>query len=155
MNEAYTTNPLTGKLIKVGGPVYKSLQRSKATKAALLRSPVRKSLKSRSVKRKSPRRSIKRLSAGRRSVKRSIGRGGRTRGWREASPKRGVERSAMKKKCGSKCFLSPKNNGYPICAVNTCKPDCRGIISAKVRSAQFKDKSVLALAKKMEKRFCL
>jgi hypothetical protein len=153
MNEAYTTNPLTGKLIKVGGPVYKSLQRGKATKTALMRSPVRKVKSSHKIKRsarKSPK--VKRSA---RNTKRSVGRGGRTRGWRDISPARGKERTEMLKRCGAKCFLSPKIKGYPICAVNTCKPDCRGIIAAKVRSAQFKEKSVMALAKKMEKRFCL
>ena len=142
MNEAYTTNPLTGNLIKVGGPVYKKLMRGKATKGMLL------NFRSNGVKR-SVKRSIKR------SVKRSVGRGGRTRGWKVASPARGRERSAMKKKCGSKCFLSPAKNGYPICARNTCKPDCRGIISAKVRAGQYKETTLMALARRMERKFCL
>lgn len=135
MNEAYTTNPLTGNLIKVGGPVYKKLMRGKATKGMLLNFKSKRSVK--------------------RSIKRSVGRGGRTRGWKVASPARGRERSAMKKKCGSKCFLSPAKNGYPICARNTCKPDCRGIISAKVRAGQYKETTVMALARRMERKFCL
>ena len=112
MNEAYTTNPLMGNFTKVGGPVYKELMRRNAIKGML------SNFKSKA----------------KRPLKRSVGRGGRTRGWKVASPARGRERSAMKKKCGSKCFLSPVKNGYPICARNTCKPDCRGIISAKVRA---------------------
>lgn len=143
MNEAYTTNPLTGNLIKVGGPVYKKLMRGKATKGMLLNFKSKRSVK-RSLKR-----SVKR------SLKRSVGRGGRTRGWKVASPARGRERSTMKKKCGSKCFLSPAKNGYPICARNTCKPDCRGIISAKVRAGQYKDTAVMALARRMDRKFCL
>jgi len=146
MNEAYTTNPLTGNLIKVGGPVYKELMRGKATKGMLLN--FKSKAKKRSVKRHI-KRSVKR------SLKRSVGRGGRTRGWKVASPARGRERSAMKKKCGSKCFLSPVKNGYPICARNTCKPDCRGIISAKVRAGQYKEKSVMSLARRMERKFCM
>ena len=138
MNEAYTTNPLTGNLIKVGGPVYKKLMRGKATKGMLL-----------NFKSKTKKRSVKR------SLKRSVGRGGRTRGWKVSSPARGRERSAMKKKCGSKCFLSPARNGYPICARNTCKPDCRGIISAKVRAGQYKETTVMELARRMERKFCL
>ena len=138
MNEAYTTNPLTGNLIKVGGPVYKKLMRGKATKGMLL-----------NFKSKAKKRSVKR------SLKRSVGRGGRTRGWKIASPGRGRERSVMKKKCGSKCFLSPARNGYPICARNTCKPDCRGIISAKVRAGQYKETTVMELARRMERKFCL
>lgn len=143
MNYAYTTNPLTGNLIKVGGPVYKELLRNKATKKLLLagHSPAR--------------RSVRRSSQKRRSVFRmSNGRGSRTRGWREASPARGRERSVMKQRCGSKCFLSPAKNKYPICRRNTCKPDCRGIISAKVRAGQYKETSVMALAKKLEKLYC-
>lgn len=138
MNEAYTTNPLTGNLIKVGGPVYKKLMRGKATKGMLL-----------NFKSKAKKRSVKR------SLKRSVGLGGRTRGWKVASPARGRERSAMKKKCGSKCFLSPPKNGYPICARNTCKPDCRGIISAKVRAGQYKETTVMELARRMERKFCM
>lgn len=142
MNEAYTTNPLTGNLIKVGGPTYRELMRGKTTKGMLL------NFRSKAKKR-SPKRSVKR------PPKRSVGRGGRTRGWKAAAPARGRERSVMKKKCGSKCFLSPAKNGYPICARNTCKPDCRGIISAKVRAGQYKEKSVMALARQMERKFCL
>ncbi len=138
MNEAYTTNPLTGNLIKVGGPTYKQLMCGKDTKGMLL------NFRSNGTKR-----SVKR------SIKRSVGRGGRTRGWKVASPARGRERTAMKQKCGSKCFLVPAKNGYPVCARNTCKPDCRGIISAKVRAAQYKETTVAALARKMEKKFCL
>ena len=154
MNEAYTTNPLTGNLIKVGGSVYKKLMRGKATKGMMLN--FKSKAKKRSVKRslkRSVKRSLKRSV--KRSLKRSVGRGGRTRGWKVASPARGRERSAMKKKCGSKCFLSPARNGYPICARNTCKPDCRGIISAKVRAGQYKETTVMALARRMERKFCL
>lgn len=125
----YTINPITGNSIKVGGPTYRMLQREKSTKNIVERSP-----RSRKPISKSPKKG--------------------TKGWRSVAPKRGKQRSALKKKCGSKCFLSPKDNKYPICTM-TCKRDCRGIKSAKVRSAQFKNKSVLALAKRMDKKFCL
>jgi hypothetical protein len=118
----YTVNPETGRMIKVGGPTYKMLQRGKVTKNIVERS--------------------RRM--------RSKG----TKGWAKASPKRGKERSVMKKKCGSKCFLVPRENKYPICTMS-CKPDCRGIKSAKVRSGQYKKNSVMKLAKRMEKKFCL
>ena len=122
----YIINPLTGNSIKVGGPTYRMLQREKYTKNIVEISP---RIKSKNL-RKSPKTG--------------------TKGWRSASPKK---RSALKKKCGSKCFLSPKYNKYPICTMS-CKPDCRGIKSAKVRSGQYKNKSVMKLAKRMEKKVC-
>jgi hypothetical protein len=63
--------------------------------------------------------------------------GSPTKGWRSQSPKRGKERSKMKKKCGSICFLRPKTNGYPICT-SSCKISCKGLAAAKIRSTQYK-----------------
>ena len=133
MNESYTTNPLTGNLIKVGGAVYKKL------------------MKELSGSGNKP--SGNKPSGSKPSGSKPLG--SRTRGWKKASPKRGKERAVMKEKCGDKCFLSPKKNGYPICDKKTCKPDCRGIISAKVRAGQYKDDKVMTLAKKAQKKFCL
>jgi hypothetical protein len=118
----YVVNPETGRMITVGGPTYKMLQRGKSTKIIVERSP------------------------------RSKHKG--TKGWAKASPRSKKQRAVVKKRCGSRCFLQPKKNKYPICTVS-CKPDCRGIKSAKVRSGQFKHKSVMKLAKRMEEKFCL
>ena len=80
--------------------------------------------------------------------------GSRTRGWREASPKRGKEREALKKKCGDTCFLLPEKNKFPICRPNSCEPDCRGILSAKIRARQYKYDRVATIAERMENEFC-
>ena len=40
-------------------------------------------------------------------------------GWAKLAPK-GKQRKTMKKKCGKKCFLGPKES-FPICKKNTCK----------------------------------
>jgi hypothetical protein len=82
------------------------------------------------------------------------GRGSKTRGWREASPKRGAEREALKKKCGDTCFLLPSQNKFPICRPDSCVPDCRGILSAKIRARQYKYEHVANIAQQLENKFC-
>ncbi len=56
-------------------------------------------------------------------------------GWAKLSPKKGVERNIMLKKCGKKCFLGP-NKSFPICNKGTCKVNSKGIHAAYVRSRQ-------------------
>jgi hypothetical protein len=60
------------------------------------------------------------------------------RGWTALAPRSTNPRRNLKSKCGSKCFLSPRDLKYPICSKNTksCKPDCRGLLAAKIRSSQ-------------------
>jgi hypothetical protein len=82
------------------------------------------------------------------------GRGSRTRGWREASPKRGEERETLKKKCGDKCFLLPEKNKFPICRPDSCVPDCRGILSAKIRAKQYKYENVANIAESLKNKLC-
>ena len=59
------------------------------------------------------------------------------RGWIEFAPKHGRQRSTMRSKCGSKCFLKPSTNGFPICSRGTCKHSCRGLLAAKIRAIQY------------------
>jgi len=65
-----------------------------------------------------------------------------TRGWRMAVPTKGKERKEMLRVCGKKCFLKPVELKYPVCAYGSCEVDCHGLYSAKIRSAQYKDKKV-------------
>lgn len=111
-------------------------------------SPQRKSA------RKSPRKSVRKSP--RKSVHRqtSVGRGGRTRGWRAAAPRIPSERKALMKKCGSQCFLMPSAMKFPICAKSSCKPDCRGLYSAKVRAAQWKYTTVYKRASALINKLC-
>ena len=82
------------------------------------------------------------------------GRGSRTRGWREASPKGGEQREALKKKCGDTCFLLPEKNKFPICRPDSCVPDCRGILSAKIRARQYGYEDVVVKAQKLQDTLC-
>jgi hypothetical protein len=92
--------------------------------------PMKKSRKRRS---RSTKRSLKRSNK-RRSRSRS---NSPTRGWRSMSPSRGLERRQSKSRCGSKCFLRPANEGFPICARGSCAISCQGLHSAKNRASQY------------------
>ena len=63
-------------------------------------------------------------------------------GWAKQAP--GThERTAMKKKCGSKCFLGPTNEScFPICAKGTCKINTKGIYAAYVRAREYGSKKM-------------
>ena len=78
----------------------------------------------------------------------------KTSGWREASPKRGKEREELKKKCGNSCFLLPSQNKFPICRPDSCIPDCRGILSAKIRARQYKYENIANIAQKLQNKLC-
>jgi len=58
-----------------------------------------------------------------------------TAGWKAAAPQRGRERHTVMAKCGSKCFLRPEDEGYPVCSKCdgdscSCQVDCRGLLAA-------------------------
>ena len=63
-------------------------------------------------------------------------------GWAKQAP--GThERTVMKKKCGSKCFLGPTNEScFPICAKGTCKINTKGIYAAYVRAREYGSKKM-------------
>ena len=86
------------------------------------------------------------------------GRGSRTRGWAAMAPQRGRERSELYRKCGPKCFLMPPNK-FPICdapRMNTgCRINCRGVMAAKIRAAQWKYPVVYARASALYKHRCV
>jgi hypothetical protein len=69
-------------------------------------------------------------------------------GWAKQAP--GThERTVMKKKCGSKCFLGPTNEScFPICAKGTCKINTKGIYAAYVRAREYGSKRTSAAGKK-------
>jgi hypothetical protein len=61
--------------------------------------------------------------------------------WADRKPKRGVERHQLKAKCGSKCFLLPEEEKFPVCKrcsenVCICGGDCAGLLSAYRRARQ-------------------
>jgi hypothetical protein len=57
------------------------------------------------------------------------------RGWKNEKP--GYhQRTVMKHKCGSKCFLGP-NKSFPICKKKTCKVSRKGVYAAYVRAREY------------------
>ena len=53
-------------------------------------------------------------------------------------PWRAHKRTIMRKKCGSKCFLGPKEcNCFPICDPDTCKINKKGIWAAYIRAREY------------------
>ena len=48
------------------------------------------------------------------------------------------KRTIMRKKCGNKCFLGPKEcNCFPICDPGTCKINKKGIWAAYIRAREY------------------
>jgi len=77
-----------------------------------------------------------------------------TRGWKKMNPKNISTRREMMSKCGRKCFLMPDELKFPICSKSgSCKLNCRGVVSAKVRAGQWKYKSVMKKADVLIKKF--
>lgn len=157
MNQ-YIKNPKTGKDIIVGGPTYEKLLKSPYAAKVTSARPFYKEPVSEHQRYSGRTTKASTVKIPKSSVKPSGGRGGKTKGWKDAAPKRGAERSALKNKCGSECFLKPDNNGFPICAKldgskNDCKVDCRGIIASKVRSGQWDYKDVHEAAMMLGKKY--
>lgn len=154
MSEKTIISPKTQKRIIVNGPTYQKLLTTKyadAVKKAPRSALIRSSHQHQTGK------VPKSITLPKSPLKRASGSGSKTKGWKDAAPARGAERSALKHKCGRECFLKPDSNGFPICAAlksgKGCKVDCRGIIAAKVRSGQWDYKDVKAAAEKLGKKY--
>ena len=66
-----------------------------------------------------------------------------------------VNRKKMRKECGGRCFLKPKEEKYPICSGgNNCKISCKGLFSAMRIARIQKDEKVLNKAIKVFKQNC-
>lgn len=132
--------------------VGKTHKKSKLLKSRILKSRLLKGLKrsQRSLHKK-----VQKLK--------SSARGERTRGWVALSPRSVGDKKLLYNKCKSKCFLlpnkkSPGKSKFPVCIkprngrVN-CRPNCQGLLAAKVRSRQFrsKDRKYALLPKKADK----
>jgi hypothetical protein len=68
------------------------------------------------------------------------------KGWKDVKPTF-HGKTIMKKKCGKKCFLGP-NKSFPICDMNTCKVDKKGVWAAYVRAKEWETRSKLVRNKK-------
>lgn len=72
------------------------------------------------------------------------------KGWTKMlSPRTQSERRKLKARCGSKCFLRPSTNSFPICAKNSCTYNCKGLLAAKTRARQFKYTSIASKAQRL------
>ena len=154
MPEKTIVSPKTSKRIIVNGPTYNKLLTTKyaqAVKSAPRTTLIRKSHQHHTGK------VPKDITLPKSPLRQATCRGSKTKGWKDAAPERGAERSALKHKCGNDCFLKPDSNGFPICAAlrsgKGCKADCRGIIAAKVRSGQWDYKDVREAAEKLGKKY--
>jgi hypothetical protein len=67
------------------------------------------------------------------------------KGWSMEKPS-AHERTIMKQKCGSKCFLGP-GTSFPICKKNTCRISKKGVSAAYIRSREWKHKRISTKAK--------
>ena len=94
--------------------------------------------------------SPKKVKRSKKVVKSPKNKGSRTRGWAKEAPRRVKERASMLKKCGSKCFLMPKEKKFPVCSKN-CKLSCKGLLSAKIRASQYKYGNVIRRSTKLMK----
>lgn len=61
------------------------------------------------------------------------------RGWKDVKPT-SHGRTVMEEKCGKKCFLGPYKS-FPICDMNTCKVDKKGVWSAYIRAKEWATRS--------------
>ncbi len=98
------------------------------------------------------------------------GQGSATRGWGALFPRKGHERAEVREKCGPQCFLSPENNGFPICAAlrmagtpdaplkeeeeEMCLPMTQGIEAAYHRARQYHHDEIADLARRLRDTTC-
>lgn len=151
----YTTNPLTGRKILIDGPAYNKLISENPSMKKILS-------KQEKIRGKAPAKrlhgkttsieTIKQLKTPKEKTKSA-------KGWGQVAPKRGNERNVLYNKCGDKCFLMPETKNFPICkrlsaSNGKCEVDCRGIAAAKIRSGQWKYKTVQNRINKIQSSYC-
>jgi len=153
---SYIVSPKSGKKIMVDGPTYNQLLKTSYASAVKKAKVVERSGKfsgSKSTHQRQFGKTTSEVHLAKSPVKQQSGRGSKTKGWKDAAPKRGAERKALKQKCGNECFLKPESEGFPICAAlksgKGCKVDCRGIIAAKVRAGIWDYKDVHDVAMRL------
>jgi len=120
-------------------------------------SPQRKSPNLTRLYRELPKsRRVKRQKVKSMIAKQHEGRGSPTRGWAAQSPQKGTERHQLKTKCGSKAFLQPEKEGYPVMRLKSgkCEYECRGIQSAYNRSRQYHNEPIAKKALALKNKHC-
>ena len=77
------------------------------------------------------------------------------KGWAKAAPQTVTERRALAEKCGiDKAFLLPDQLKFPIMGKRsrTCKPDCRGLLTAIRRADQYEYPTVARRARALARK---
>lgn len=62
------------------------------------------------------------------------------KGWNDEKPHKSSDRIKSYKQCGRKCFLEPNKLKFPVCAKDSCELSCKGLLAAKIRGSQWKNK---------------
>jgi hypothetical protein len=146
----YVRNPTSGRLIRKGGPVFLALK-------AKGRAPSGPAVRKRRASARHPdlakARVYRHLPHRASHVKSRRG----SKGWARVAPSRtGSTRATLRQKCGRKCFLLPRQLGFPVCPTYTgpasCRVDCRGVRAALTRAAQWHYPNVQASARALGKR---
>jgi len=83
-------------------------------------------------------------------------RGSVTRGWKFLAPKRGTARHSLKSKCGSKAFLLPAHEGFPVMSLHShgCAYSCPGLHAAYSRARQYGHHAIAARAHALIQKHC-
>jgi len=63
-----------------------------------------------------------------------------------------IYRTSYKKRYGSRCFLRPRDNAYPVCTKG--KISCKGIHAALYYARLNKENGVLQKAKTLKNKYC-
>ncbi len=142
--ETVVKNPKSGRLIKVGGTLYKNLVQE-GVKFDSKRFKKKKFVPvlDKKVKKKN-------------SVNPSFGVDRSDVKWAEKKPHSKKERKLLHERCGDDAFLLPNALKFPICNKITKKDDsctynCRGLKGASSRAGEWKYKNVLKKSKAMTK----
>jgi len=142
-------NPLTGRWILQGGPTDRRQQREKRSgieiRAHRLNdNDVPSSLQEKGGSQSSPPDSLDPLSF---PVDRDP-----LVSWKQKKPSSVSERRRVLQKCGSSCFLLPKQKKFPICNKQLpCTYNCRGLKASSARAGQWKYLDVLKRSKALTK----
>jgi hypothetical protein len=76
--------------------------------------------------------------------------------WGMMAPKPEKQRQSLRKKCGTKCFLRPEDNGFPVCSARTrgCGFNCKGLFAARARAIQYNYGDIEKKADALIKKHC-
>ena len=150
--ESLIRNPMSGRLIKSKGPVANKLREE----GVILPKPERTRSKRKTpvptgISKRAYLSRTRNLPVSHKRFRKG------SKGWGKDKPESKGERDRLMEVCGPKCFLKPDTKSFPICQKlegegRKCKIDCRGLLAAKVRAAQWGYEDVKIAADEIGKR---